>query len=467
MPSIVSESWPEAYSSSPTADVPAKSPPTRVRLGVILLCVLMSILLYIDRLCIGPVQATMIEELGVTKEAFGRAVGVFFMAYALLMVPTGWLADRFGCRVTLTAYAALWGLATIGLGFVNGLGMLLAVRILIGVSQSGAYPAAAIVLKRWVPSSSRARASSFVTTGGRFGGLLAFAITPLLASLVASFLGWQTGAWRIVFAGYGALTIVWAVVFWFTFRNRPEEHPACNAAEQALISERRPAEATSVKPSKPIQFSLLALAASPSLWFLSLINILQNIGWIFLVTWLTQYLIEHYETELLTIVKRPQDLAGPLTALTGLAGMLGNLTGGVVSDVSVARLGKRWGRRVSGILAGGLAGSMYLIAWGSGNLWVTVGVMAGAYYFADLAIGSMWATLQDIGGRNIGSILGFTNMCGNLAAGAAAWWFGHLAEHNHWPAVFMISAVSFFGVAACWLGIDASRPLAPEEPETV
>jgi nitrate/nitrite transporter NarK len=341
--------------------------------------------------------------------------------------------------------------------------MLIAVRILIGISQAGAYPAAAIVLKRWVPASNRARASSYVTTGGRFGWLLAFAITPLLASVAGNILGWQTGAWRVVFAGYGAMTVLWAVWFWISFRNRPDEHPACNLAERELIAQALPVDSRAAAPPKPLSFSMWTLATSPSLWFLSLINILQNIGWIFLVTWLTQYLIEHYEPELLTLVQQPQNLAGPLTALTGLAAMVGNLIGGVVSDVSVGRLGKRWGRRVSGILAGALAGSMYLIAWGSGNLWVTVAVMAGASFFADLAIGSMWATLQDIGGRNVGSILGFTNMCGNLAAAAAAWWFGYLAEHNHWPAVFMISALSFFAVAACWLGIDASRPLAPEE----
>lgn len=461
---IAAESSPEAYSSPGDAALAAaQAPPTKVRLEIIFLCVLMSILLYLDRLCVGPVQATMIEELGVTKEAFGRAVGVFFMAYALLMVPTGWFADRLGCRITLTSYAALWGLATIALGFVNGLTMLIAVRILIGVSQAGAYPAAAIVLKRWAPASSRARASSFVTTGGRFGGLLAFALTPLLASFAASALGWRAGAWRIVFVGYGVATVAWAAWFSIRFRNRPDEHPGCNFAERALIAETLPAEEKTATPKKPVVFSLSSLACSPSLWFLSLINILQNIGWIFLVTWLTQYLIEHYQTDLLAIVKRPQDLAGPLTALTGLAGMLGNLTGGIVSDVSVSRLGKRWGRRVSGVLAGALAGSMYLIAWGSGNLWLTVGVMAGAYFFADLAIGSMWATLQDVGGRNVGSILGFTNMCGNLAAGAAAWWFGYLAQHDHWPAVFLISALSFFAVAACWLGIDASRPLSPED----
>ena len=63
----------------------------------------------------------MISELGVTDEEFGRAVGAFFFAYALMQVPAGWLADRLGARLMLTIYVVAWSLTTIMLGFVNSL----------------------------------------------------------------------------------------------------------------------------------------------------------------------------------------------------------------------------------------------------------------------------------------------------------------------------------------------------------
>ena len=158
--------------------------------------VVMAVLLYLDRFCIGAVTPTIIAELQINKEEFGRAVGAFFLAYALLQVPAGRLSDRFGARRTLALYVALWSLATFAMGWAYSLTAFFLIRILLGVSQAGAYPAAAAALRCWVPLAGRACANSCVSTGGRIGGLLAFAITPLLMHWVAAAAGWTTGAWR-------------------------------------------------------------------------------------------------------------------------------------------------------------------------------------------------------------------------------------------------------------------------------
>ena len=64
------------------------------------------------------------------------------MASALLQVPAGWLSDSFGARWTLTPYIVGWSLATVGLGLAGGLVAISAMRILLGIMQAGAYPAA-------------------------------------------------------------------------------------------------------------------------------------------------------------------------------------------------------------------------------------------------------------------------------------------------------------------------------------
>ena len=81
----------------------------------------MSILLYLDRFAINAVAPRMIADLEVDQEEFGRAVGSFFLAYALMQVPAGWMADRLGSRKMLTLYVVGWSLCTIGIGLVNGL----------------------------------------------------------------------------------------------------------------------------------------------------------------------------------------------------------------------------------------------------------------------------------------------------------------------------------------------------------
>src|SRR4029450_13970579 len=129
--------------------------PTAIRFLVVGLCVTMSVLLYLDRFAITPATDTILRELKLSKGEFGDAVGAFFFAYALMQVPTGWLTDTLGARWTLALYVVCWSLATIGLGLAQGLWAVWWMRLMLGVMQAGAYPAAAGLLKRWVPYSAR------------------------------------------------------------------------------------------------------------------------------------------------------------------------------------------------------------------------------------------------------------------------------------------------------------------------
>ncbi len=167
--------------------------PTNVRFLTLTLCITMAMLLYLDRYALSPVTSTLLNELHVSKEKLGRGVFFsFFFAYAILQVPAGWLSDTLGARRMLALYVAVWSLATISMGLVNGLAAIFFVRFLLGISQAGAYPTAASVIKRWFPYGARGRASSAVSMGGRAGGLLAFAMTPSLLLLVGALIGWET-----------------------------------------------------------------------------------------------------------------------------------------------------------------------------------------------------------------------------------------------------------------------------------
>src|SRR5438067_1962732 len=250
-----------------TAPLPAIAPPpTRVRHLVVGLSVLMAILLYLDRFALTPVTSTILRDLHLDEEQFGRAVGAFFLAYAFCQVPAGWLSDALGARWTLALYVVGWSLATIGLGLAGGLLAITIMRIALGVTQAGAYPAAASLLKRWTPAASRGRANTIVSMGGRAGNLLAQFLTPLLALTAAAAIGWTTGGWRIVLAAYGALGLVWAAAFVWLYRDTPAAHPWCNDAERELIDGRVSAahqipNKPSVGAAHPTRF-LLALLTS-------------------------------------------------------------------------------------------------------------------------------------------------------------------------------------------------------------
>jgi sugar phosphate permease len=436
-------------------------PPTRVRFLTLSLCIAMAMLLYLDRYALSPVTGTLLSELKVNKEQLGRTIFfAFFFAYALLQVPAGWLSDAFGARRMLALYVAVWSLATMSMGLVNGLAAIFMVRFVLGISQAGAYPTAAGVLKRWFPYGSRGRANSSVSMGGRAGGLLAFAITPALMLLVGRLLGWETGRWRAVFVLFGALGLVWVVVFVWLYRDSPREHPWCNVEEIELIDPVGMGEAAPHRPARS-QISLppLALLMSKEAALMCVIGFCVDVGWVFLVSWLPLYLVETYGDYLQHNVGDQQVVSGLMTALTGLAGMTGTVLGGFGTDRLVVRFGPIWGRRIPGVTAGVLVASLYLLAPHLPNVWWFIAAMAAISLSIDFCLGSMWATYQDIGGRHVGSVLGLGNMCASFGSAAFTWYSGSLADHNQWNTVFLLAAAAMVVATVSWLLIDPTKPV--------
>ncbi|MEQ8854133.1 MFS transporter [Gimesia sp.] len=154
-----------------------------VRYRVIFACMLMAVLLYLDRFCISFAEVFIKDELGLTDHQIGILLGSFFVSYALCQVPSGWFSDRFGARKMLTLYILMWSLFTALTGFATGFIMLLIFRLGFGLSQAGAYPTSANIVSKWMPLTERGFASSMVTVGGRIGGALAPVLTAFLIIL--------------------------------------------------------------------------------------------------------------------------------------------------------------------------------------------------------------------------------------------------------------------------------------------
>ena len=149
--------------------------------------------------------------------------------------------------------------------------------------------------------------------------------------------------------------------------------------------------------------------------------------------------------------------AGPLRAHQ--AGDGGGLTGGAATDRFVQALGLTWGRRLPGLCAGGIVCALYLVASQMHSVWPFIATMVAISFVIEFGLGASWAVFQDIAGRHVASVLGIGNMCGNLCAGAFAWWFGRLADQHQWPSVFFISAAAMALNSLCWLFFDAARPI--------
>src|SRR5262245_53561226 len=156
----------------------------------------------------------------------GMVFSAFTFAYGLFEMPSGWLADRFGARTALMRIVIFWSVMTAATGLVTGFASLIAVRLLFGMGEAGAFPSTARVYARWLSHDERGLAFGFVIMIGAIAG----AVTQPLVVLLLPLIGWRTS-----FMVFGAVGLVWAAAWWIYFRDDPRSHPGVNEAELARI----------------------------------------------------------------------------------------------------------------------------------------------------------------------------------------------------------------------------------------
>lgn len=440
--------------------------PTSARYGVLAFACSLSLITYLDRICISRARPDVKGALGLDDTQIGWVFGAFSLGYMLFEVPGGWMGDAWGSRRVLTRIVVCWSIFTAltGLvwrwevgGVVLGFYALVLIRFLFGAGEAGAYPNLTRVTADWFPLRHRANALSAIWWAARLGG----AFAPLVLGRLSVLLGW-----RSAFLILGALGVVWGWLFWRWFRDRPEQHPSCNDAERRLIEAGSPPREGHGHPTpgwadlRPALLTAIA-ACWASFWVC--------MGWYFYPTWQPKYLEE---------VQGMAPTGVPLELLTGLpflCGSFGSLGSGPLSEWLVRRFGRRWGRSLLGV--GGFTGAgLCVLATGfvpGGSAWLAVTLLCLAFLINDLAIPVMWATCADVGGRFAGSLSGAMNMVGAAAAVLcpvllpyADKWLMSLFDDAglRWRVIFAGLAVSWFLAAAAWPFIDASKRMGRPAP---
>ena len=402
-----------------------------------------ALLLYIDRVCISILADPIQLDLELSPQEKELALSAFFFTYALFQIPVGSLADRFGPRLVLTVSIVAWSIVTALTGLAWSFGSLLVFRLLLGLCEAGAYPAAAVLVKRWAKPEERGRFSSIVMFGGRIGGAFAPALTTTLGKLLVGVgvagvvVGESAVNWRGVFVLYGACGLAVALVFWLFVRDRPQDEPDRSAAPEA---------------SPPASFArmLKLVGGNRRMWYFGLLQFCINISWAFLVTLLPTYLKD---------ANVEVGLRGTLQTAILLCGCVGMILGGLLTDVVNKRLGPRWGRSAPVVTMMTICGLMTVLVSLSPGLWVVVAALAITSLCIDLTLPSLWAYAQDVAGKNAGAAFGFGNMLGNFGATLSALLLGAVSRAGGWEAAFAVCASCYFVAAFFGLLLDASKPL--------
>jgi MFS transporter, ACS family, glucarate transporter len=424
--------------SSPTAQDPEGSRPTHVRYRVVGMLFLLSMITYLDRVCIGAAAPLIRHDLGLTSVQMGAVFSAFALAYGIFEVPGGWLGDRFGPRLMLTRIVVWWSAFTALTGWVNSFRSLWIVRFLFGAGEAGAFPNSSCAIAHWFPFAERGRAQGVFFMASRLGG----AIAPLIVVPLQRQVGW-----RNVFAIFGAIGVIWAIGWYLWFRDRPEQKRGVSASEMEIIRK------GAAPPAERVSVPWKVLLTSVNLWAVTFMYFAFGYGVNFYFFWLPSYLVE---------ARGIQNFA-PYAALPFLFAAFADVFGGWTSDTLVRRIGLKWGRRTVGLLALGGSVLLVLLSFASWNPIYAVISLALGFAAADFMVPNCFAICLDIGKRYAGTVTGFMNTAAQIGGAISLTVIGYFAGRKEWNTAILTMAMGLLISALLYLVIDASRPLVPEE----
>ena len=383
------------------------------RWGVVLLLAAALFLNYVDRGALPLAPPLIQEEMGFSARQLGLLMSAFFWSYALLQIPAGALADRFGAQRVLAAGLALWACATLMAGFAQSFATLLLLRLLLGVGESAGFPGVSKLLATVVPAGSLGRANGIVAFGYLFGP----AVGAYFGGRLMVHLGWRSAFWV-----FGAASLLWLLPWARVKLARP--HRAAATAHQAPWRK---------------------LLRQPSLWGTSLGHFSSNYTFYFMLSWLPMYLVRARGFSL--------DAMANLVSRAYLVNAVSALLAGWLIDRLIARTGRTTLAYKSAMLAGhiGSIGCMLCLAlapagWGLGAIFVYQ-VLLG------LSSPGTFAISQILAGPNAAARwVGVQNALANVAGMLAPQLTGELIERtHHYTSAFVVAAlINILGVFA-WL----------------
>ena len=398
-----------------------------------------SLFMYIDRACISAAKEPITGDLGLTDNQMGWVLSAFALGYALFQVPGGLMSDRFGPRKVLAGIISIWSVFTALTGMVKSYAGMLVVRFFFGGGEAGAFPGISRAVYSWIPMKERGIVQGLNFSGSRVGAALAM---PLVAGLITS-LGWRSTFIILSVAG-----VVFAILWYVLFRNKPEDIRGISEREREFIlSSRQQPEG-----GKSTPLTASRLFGSGNMWLAMLQYFGSNFTFFFALTWLLPHLKETYDLDLME--------AGLYAAAPFIAGAIGNWVSGIIVD-AIFRAGKwKLSRKVPAILGFsfmiiGLLGSLSM-----DTAFSAVAMLSLAIFGADMTLSPSWSFCIDIGKENSRSVSGTMNMAGNIGSFITALAFPYLMSWTGNDATFFYVAAGLGAVSIlAWLRMNPERSL--------
>jgi MFS transporter, ACS family, D-galactonate transporter len=383
---------------------------------------------YIDRGNLALAAPLIKDDLGLSLSELGLLLSSFFWTYAIFQIVAGWLVDRFAVNWILALGILLWSAATFGTGLVHGFKLLLAMRLILGIGESVAYPSYSKIISRHFSELQRGRANSLIS-GGQASG-------PAFGTLLGGMLMARVG-WRPFFMIFGVASSLWLLP-WLPFLKRP--------AQTREPTQASPADTTVALPvgTHP-SATILQILRQRSAWGTFAGLFAYNYLWYFFITWLPFYLVRErgFSVQRMSIV----------TGLAFLVLAASAIVSGWLSDKWIAAGGTPTRVRKTFTGAGPVIALSIMPVVLVANHSTAVALLILACVGLGMCTSNLWALTQTLAGpATSGKWTGLQNFIGNLAGWIAPALIGLIVQRTgkfFW--VFVISSIVTVLGATAWI----------------
>ncbi len=390
---------------------------------------LIAVIAYVQRLGVQSANTSIERDFQINTAQFGTLGTMWLIGYAIMQIPSGWLADRIGSRTALTIYAIVWSVIAGSIGLCTSFEALLVVWFAMGMALAGVFPCAAKSIGSWFPDTEKAMASGLL---GSFT-MLGTAAASLITSRLLTQAQWS---WQAIYVAYGLAGVVWAIAY---FAFVPERHGALSIAPPMTGADWR------------------RLVFSVPLRFLCGQQFFRAGAMIFFINWFPKFLKESREFS--------ETDAGSYAAIVNICALVGGILGGFFSDWLLRRTGwrrlSRQGLAVAGMSACAILVMLTLLPIGD-NL--TIVIFSLGAFIATFGGVSGYTVAIEFGGTRTATVFSIMNMCGNFGAAIVNQAVGELKEATgSWnAAIWAIAAVCIID-AVCWALLNPKEPLFPHD----
>jgi MFS family permease len=370
---------------------------------------------YVDRGAVPTAIPLIQHDLSLDNEQVGRLLSAFFMVYAFIQIPVGWLAERYGAHRVLAGGLIVWSAATMLMGVTSSFTMLFCLRMLLGLGESAGFPAVSKLMAAVVPVKSLGLANGIVA----FGYLMAPGIGIFAAGLLIDHVGW-----RGTFVAFGLLSLLWLVPWAFV---------------------RLPRLATARSDATTPTWSMVL--EQKALWGTSLGLFSSNYMWYFMLSWLPGFLVNERGFSMHEMEH------------VGTLGYVVNGCSALVTGWAIDRYIRRRGsanfayKLVMVVAHAGAVPCMLGMALGSQT--IAVASMFGFQVLMGASSPGVYAMSQILAGPHAsGRWVGIQNSVGNVSGIISPWLTGFIVYRTgHFTLAFIACAVmSLVGIIG-WIGL--------------